>query len=397
MSLNVLIIDDSLTACKTLEQQFNALGVVNVDFCWDGRNAIRLLKKYQAQYQIVVVDLHMPNMDGIELLTKLKGIDFKGGVIIASAMEERIIQAASQVVINSRLRLLGSLSKPVTSERLKACIDRLSMMTPKATDSVKHVDIEELREAIKDSKIIPYYQAQMDATSGKVKGFEILCRVQVGEQLKLLTPDSFIQVAEKHNLLNILMERLLTKAIEDWQDIKQLPDCKDVSLSFNLSPNQLTQFGWPKRLFHFCETNKIDTQKVTVEITENQALDKESQHSCISRLRMHKFGVALDDFGTGYTNLSQLRCLPISELKLDISLVKGISKDPLAQAILGSMQEVSKSLNITLVAEGVEDIEDYNYLEGIPNLRMQGYLICRPKPFSEMMRWLKAHSRVSSY
>lgn len=397
MSLNVLIIDDSISACETLEKHFNALGVVNIDFCWDGRNAIRLLKKYQSQYQIIVVDLHMPHMDGIELLTKLKKINFKGGVIIASAMENRIIQAASQVVVNSRLRLLGSLAKPVTTERLQTCIDRLRLMKNEPKAKIQHIEIDELRRAIKESKIVPYYQAQMDATSGKIEGFEILCRVQRGNQLKLMTPDCFIQVAEQHNLLNVLMERLLTRAIEDWEDIQQLPGCSDVSLSFNLSPNQLTQFGWPKRLFQFCETKKIDTARITVEITENQALDKDSQHSCISRLRMHKFGVALDDFGTGYTNLSQLRKLPISELKLDISLVKGISKDPLAQAILRSMQEVSENLDITLVAEGVEDIDDFNYLEKIPNLRMQGYLICRPKPFQEVMRWLKAHQRVSAY
>ena len=396
MSLNVLIIDDSLSSCQLLTRYFKDLAVEGIEHCRDGRTALKILSKYKESYDIVVVDLHMPGMDGIELLGRLSKIGFRGGVIIASGMESRIIEAASQVVINARLRLLGALMKPVSASQLKMCIDRLISMDQSLKPKVKQIDVEGLRQAIIEHKVVPYYQAQIEMGTGKVTGFEVLCRLQQGEKLQLLTPNTFIDFAEQNNLLNSLTDRLVVKALEEWSDIQSLPECSGSSISFNLTPKQLAQTSWPTRLLKYCDDMQQDTSKVTVEITENQVLDKQSHHSNISRLRMNNFGVAIDDFGTGYTNLSQLCRLPITELKLDMSLVKGIHVDPLAQTILRSLQDISDSLGINLVAEGVEDLLDFNYLSSIKGLRVQGFLICRPKPFSEILRWINAHKKVNA-
>ncbi len=394
MTINVLIIDDSLSSCRVLSKHFSQLNVDRVEYCSDGQTALRTLTKYKDDYQVIVVDLHMPKMDGIELLIRLSKIGFRGGVIIASAMESRIIEAASQVVVNSRLRLLGALMKPVCASQLKICIERLLMMDTALAPKKPMMTVTELQEAINCDKIIPYYQAQMDVKTGEIKGFEVLCRIQQGEQLQLISPSRFIDLAEAHNLLNTLTDKLIIRAMDEWKAISRMSSCVDSCISINLTPNQLAQPNWPNRLMRYCEDNQLEPSKVTIEITENQVLDKQSQHSSISRLRMHAFGVAIDDFGTGYTNLSQLCKLPISEVKLDMSLVKGIHLDPLAQTILKSLQDISQGLGVDLVAEGVEDIRDLNYLKQIDDLRLQGYLICRPKPFSEIMRWLKAHEKV---
>ncbi|WP_083699773.1 EAL domain-containing protein [Shewanella sp. UCD-KL12] len=396
MSINVLVIDDSLSSCRILSEYLMQLTVNRVEYCTCGGSAIKILTRYSQDYHLVVVDLHMPNMDGIELLMQLSEMGYKGGIIIASAMENRIIEAASQIVINSNLRLLGSLVKPVSVNQLKLCIERLFMMETELSPKPATMTVDELQHALNQDKVIPYFQAQMDAESGDIVGFEVLCRIQSGNQLKLLSPDSFIEVAESHDLLNLLTEKLLSKAMVEWSQICQDESCINTSLSINLNPSQLAQASWPNKLLKYCDENQVDSAKITVEITENQALDQQSQYSSISRLRLHKFGVAIDDFGTGYTNLTQLCRLPISELKLDMSFVRGIHLDPLAQAILKSLQNISQNLGISLVAEGVEDLRDLNYLERIDNLRLQGFLICRPKPFTELMRWLKAHKKVGN-
>ncbi|KIO36435.1 EAL domain-containing response regulator [Shewanella sp. cp20] len=396
MSINVLIVDDSLSACRVLSRHFLLLDVDKVEFCRDARSAIRTLSKYSDDYQIVVVDLHMPEVDGIEFLMRLSKMEFKGGIIIASGMESRIVEAASQLVEASKLRLLGALMKPVTTEQLRVCVERYRLMSFQV-GGVRHkgqMSIDEIRRAINSNKIIPYYQAQVDIASGKIKGFEVLCRLQQGNRLQLITPDKFIDVAECNNALNSLTTKLLNNAIPEWALISQFESCKQCHLSINLTPKQLNQSGWHTRLLQYCEQNLVSPSRLTVEITENQVLDKQRQHSTISQLRMNSIGVAIDDFGTGYTNLSQLCTLPISELKLDRSLVHGIHKDPVSQTILRSMQAISGKLGIHLVAEGVEDIHDLNYLEQVKDISLQGYLICRPKPYSELVRWLKARERL---
>lgn len=394
MSINVLVIDDSLTCCRVLSEYLMQLDVNRVEYCTDAGSAIKILTKYSKDYQVVVVDLHMPNMDGIELLMKLSDIGYKGGVIIASAMESRIIEAAATIVINSRLRLLGALTKPVSTKQLKLCIERLFMMESDLAPKPVSISLDELQRALNENKVVPYFQAQMDASTGDIVGFEVLCRIQLGNKLQLLSPASFLELAESQNLLNDLTEKLLEKALSQWKLIRQDDSCANCSLSINLSPSQLNQASWPNRLLKYCHDNQMEASQLTIEITENQALSEPSQYSSISRLRLHDFGVAIDDFGTGYTNLTQLCRLPISELKLDISLVRGIHQDPLAQTILKSLQEISNKLGVKLVAEGVEDLRDLSYLEKIDNLRLQGFLICRPKPFGDLMRWLKAHKKV---
>ncbi|EDP99699.1 hypothetical protein KT99_01037 [Shewanella benthica KT99] len=371
------------------------LDVNRVEYCTDAGSAIKILTKYAKDYQIVVVDLHMPNMDGIELLMKLSDIGYRGGVIIASAMESRIIEAAAKIVINSRLRLLGALTKPVSTKQLQLCIERLFMMESDLAPKPVSISLDELHRVLNDNKVVPYFQAQIEAKTRNIVGFEVLCRIQLGNKLQLLSPASFLELAESHNLLNDLTEKLLEKALPQWKLISQDDSCVNCSLSINLSPSQLNQASWPNRLLKYCHDNQMETSQLTIEITENQALSEQSQYTSISRLRLHNFGVAIDDFGTGYTNLTQLCRLPISELKLDMSLVRGIHHDPLAQTILKSLQEISNKLGIKLVAEGVEDLRDLNYLEQFDNLRLQGFLICRPKPFTDLMRWLKAHKKVS--
>ncbi|QSX36420.1 EAL domain-containing response regulator [Shewanella sedimentimangrovi] len=393
MTLNVLIIDDSLSTCQLLSRYFSELDVDQVEYCRDGLAALRLLTKYRDHYHILVVDLHMPGMDGIELLSRLSRIGFRGGVIIASGMESRIIEAASQVVINSRLRLLGALTKPVCQTQLQICIERLMMMAPDLGRPTSRLSAEQIRQAIQDDKVVPYYQAQVDS-KGRIEGFEVLCRLQDGDHLQLVGPDAFIDMAEQHGLLNAISEKLINCAMREWLEIGRHPECQHSRLSINLTPKQLASNGWPAKLLEYCDTYELDISRLTVEITENQALDQHSQHASISRLRLHSVGVAIDDFGTGYTNLTQLCRLPISELKLDMSLVRGIHMDALAQTILKSLVEIGARLGVAVVAEGVEDPRDYTYLEQYPNIIIQGFLICRPKPCQEIMRWLDAHQKV---
>lgn len=394
MSINVLIIDDSLSCCQLIASYFNSLDVDQVDYCHDGAQALSRLASHRNLYQILVVDLHMPGMDGIELLGRLARQGFRGGVIIASGMESRIIETASQVVIGSRLRLLGALMKPVCRAQLQICIERLLMMSPELASPKRPMELSSLRQSIMHRRVLPYYQPQVDVHSGRITGFEVLCRLQQGEQLKLMTPDSFIELAEQNNLLNAVSEQLIAAALKDWAEISRHTDCTSARMSINLTPKQLGQSYWPTRLQSFCNKWDMNMSRITVEITENQALDRQSQHSSITRLRLHNFGVAIDDFGTGYTNLNQLCRLPISELKLDISLVRGIHMDPLAQTILKSLLDIGKQLGVSVVAEGVEDPRDFAFLEGVPNLIVQGYLVCRPKPFSELMRWLNVRQKL---
>ena len=143
--------------------------------------------------------------------------------------------------------------------------------------------------------------------------------------------------------------------------------------------------------------------EIILEITEQHALSSSAQLETLNRLRMRGFGISLDDFGTGFTNVQQLKTLPFTEVKIDRTLISNIESDLFSQVIVSSLVNIAIQDDLTIVAEGIERVEELEYLERFKeHILMQGFLISRPKGKTEFIRWaqswlhmvsLNSHSR----
>ena len=139
----------------------------------------------------------------------------------------------------------------------------------------------------------------------------------------------------------------------------------------------------------------VDKSQVILEITEEFALKSTEQLESLNRFRIRGFGLSLDDFGTGFTNLQQLRSLPFTEVKIDRSLITDIHCDQFNQVVVNSLADISSRLNVTLIAEGMETIEDLNYLESnYKKMHIQGFLICTPRPIDNLLRWYHSWTKA---
>jgi len=346
-------------------------------------------------YQLLFIDLNMPEMDGMELIRHLGGQGFSGSIVIISGMEIRVINLASEVARQNKVHLLGSIVKPIKVDELQHILTKFLYLNDQLNTIQIPLSKEELELAISEQRILPYYQPKIDSNTNEVHSIEVLARIDNPGQGDSILPIRFIKCAEENDLIDELTFQLLTKSIKDYKEIKKsLGD--SLVLAFNLSPIQLNDLEIPNKLDALFNLYDISPKQIVIEVTEEWALQSTNQLETLNRLRMKGYGVSLDDFGTGFTNVTQLKSLPFSEIKIDRSFITDIHHDYFSQVIVNTLIDITQKYDYELVAEGVESHDEYEYLKSL-NSRMllQGYLISKPKPKDELIRWFHNWKNMS--
>ena len=243
----------------------------------------------------------------------------------------------------------------------------------------------DLREALRKSEFVLYYQAQVDSL-GTVRGAEALLRWRHPKH-GLLSPTVFIWVAEASSLIVPLGQWVLQTACRQLAIWKTHPATAHLNLSVNVSIRQFRHPEFvPQALAVIAEAG-IDPARLKLELTETVLAEDIADTIVKMRsLKERGIGIALDDFGTGYSSLAYLKQLPIDQLKIDQSFVRDILSDANDAAIARSIVAMAQSLGLGIIAEGVETREQRDFLASIGCHAYQGYLYGRPAP-AEELQW----------
>lgn len=237
----------------------------------------------------------------------------------------------------------------------------------------------ELEQAILRDEFVIYYQPRANARSGQLSSMEALIRWR-HPQRGLLSPADFIGVAEQTRLIVPIGEVVAQKVcrqLASWRD-QGLP-LKPVSV--NVSALQLKGDGLRVTLAENLARYSLPSSLVSIELTESSMLDEDGvAQEELARLRQMGIELEIDDFGTGYSSLSKLQSLKIDVLKIDQSFVRKLGSDPQAQALCETMVSIGRSLDIAVVAEGVETAEQLQILQNMGCDEVQGYLVSKPMP-----------------
>ncbi len=385
--LKVLIVDDSRAMLAAAEATLRSLDIQDVVSCSSGEESLKFVKGATPPFDLLFIDLNMPGMDGIELIHKLSDMRYEGAVVILSALDSKIIQLAEQVTTSMRIRLTGCINKPIDQEKVERLLHKMKTMRSIYQSNYEQLNELELSRAIHQHQLIPYYQPKVSTRTGEVRGLEVLARINSPLLMNVITPNQFIPTAERHNLIDELTFELIDHALKD------LPQLRDefgesCRISINISPNTLHNNRFPEQLLELVERNGVTPHQLMLEITENVAIDETTQLETLGRLRIKGFELALDDFGTGFTNIQQLKNLPFSEIKLDRSLIINIATDSMSQVITHSLMDIFTESTVEVVAEGIDNEDDLNYLNTLSDkLLLQGYIISKPKGLEEICRW----------
>jgi diguanylate cyclase (GGDEF)-like protein len=243
---------------------------------------------------------------------------------------------------------------------------------------------EELRHALRsDSGLTLYYQPIYELKTGRVTKLEALIRWQHPVH-GLLAPDRFIAIAETNGLIAELDNWVLRKACEDLGELSR-HGCEDLKIAWNCSPLNLAREELADEIESALRTAGVAPERLELEVTEN-ALMGNIANTLVLLRQIRALGVSLsiDDFGTGYSSLAYLKRLPLNTLKIDRSFILDIPKATADMEIVQAIIVMAHTLHLQVVTEGVESLEQYEFLERSGCDFIQGYLLSRPVPLEEL-------------
>ena len=392
--LRILVVEDHGFQRRMALRLLAEVGVETIHEAADGAAALDLLEQLPQPPDVVLVDLDMPGMDGIEFIGHVAQRRLARGVALVSALDPALLNTVQTMARAYGLHVLGSIEKPLTADKLQALMARYEeRLHEEADDEAIEVGIEDLRAALARGEIVPWFQPQVEFGNGKVVGVEALARWQRSDG-SLVRPLHFVPLLEREGLADALTDTILDQACAWKRRWDATGHC--YQLSVNVSPATLHDPAAADRYQRIVQAHGVDPAEVVLEITESLLMaDAARGLGVLARLRLKGFGLSIDDFGTGYSSLAQLSQVPFTELKIDQGFVSGAHAQPRKRAVIEASLDLARKLQLHTVAEGVETVEDWQMLAELGCGVAQGYLIAPPVPAEDLQvaigRWRRPH------
>ena len=395
INISVLLVDDDFIMHRITTSILNDIGIKKVRNALSGPKALDLLGKYSEDIDIVICDLNMPEMDGVEFMRHLAQQNYSNSLILTSGEDVRILRTVEKLALEHDLKVLGFIEKPVTPAKINELLETYDQIASEGTKIITDTfSIEDLKNALERDQLDVFFQPKIDVASKQVVGVEALVRWN-HPILGLVRPDAFIPMAEDNGLINQLTQEVCKKSI-GYASIARTKGI-DLNIAINISVDALNDLNWPDDVARQIEEAGMNHSSITFEITESRLMEHISVAlDILSRLSLKRFNLSIDDFGTGYSSMEQLQRIPFSELKIDRAFVNGAAEDNSARAILESNVLLAKKLNMNIVAEGVENQQDWDLLVDLRVDQVQGYFISRPLAFDKFLAWYEQWQRNHS-
>lgn len=389
-STAVFVVDDDPFQRDVVTELLHQAGQGPVRHFDDGRGAVDGLGDPSSHPVLIVADLDMAVMDGIELLRHLAECRYTGGLILMSGASADVLATAADLARLHHLDLRATVRKPLTFDALASALAGTAAVEPdlghgETLPSTIVLSAEQVRAGMVAGCVDIHVQPKVTVADRRVVGVEALLRWREPSGA-ILPPSAVLPGAEAGGLLNQLTMSVFGLTV-DWLALWRSQG-HDVRAAVNLSNANLTTLALPDAMSSVAHGAGVDASHITLEITQDGLLeDLSAGMEVVGRLRLKGFGIAIDDYGTGYSSLGQLKNLPVTELKVDRSFVEGANANASLIEILGSSATLGRSLGLAVVAQGVETTEVLDLLTSLGCDEAQGYLVARPMPPSEFLAW----------
>ena len=382
----ILLLDDDPFMLEIQSRMLQSMGYPEVTTATRAEAALAMLDDAPQGVDVVVCDLNMPGMDGIEFLQRLNASAFGGAAILLSGEGFRVMHTVRKLLSGGHLMIIGALEKPATRSALKDLLELWEphLAAPAARPQLS-ITAADLHAANRERQWVLHYQPKVDMRSGAVSGMEAL--VRWNHPVHGLTyPDHFIGAAEDCGAIDALTEWVLQEAMTQlsrWH-AQGLP----MRVAVNVSMENLRAPHFVHRISELARETGTSPQDVTLEITESRLMSPSSTPlESLVRLRLQRFELSIDDFGTGHSSLAQLRDVPFTELKVDRGFVRGARHNQIIRPMLEGSIGIAKRMGMKSVAEGAETEDDWHLLRELDCDLAQGYFIGRPMAAERIAEW----------
>ncbi len=385
----LLIVDDDPRICNLISRSVKGMNFIV--------HTLHYPRKLASVYQefrpdVILVDLKMPGIDGIEVLRQLADWGCSASILIFSGMESDIVHSAEKVGGLYGLKMEAALEKALGINQFRKRLEELVVTQKVVTEEELPISESDLSKAIEDDELVVHYQPKVARRSNQVVGVEALVRWE-HPQHGLILPDRFIPFAEKTGLIVPLTYEVLERAFRDLNPwFFQLPD---FMLAVNTSSICLMNRDFPDKLVGLIKRYNLRSDQLMLEITESAATDCPAYIlDTITRLRLREVQFSMDDFGIGQSTLERLYNFPCSELKVDKSFVMVAMRSNDAAEIVRSTVDLGHRLGLQVVAEGIEDQHTLEWIFELGCDLVQGYHISPPLDAPGFGNWLEEWQRT---
>ncbi len=353
---------------------------------------------------------HLCRFGGDEFIFYLHDISFentiKTALRILKQVEEIIHIGEHEIQISASIGIALAPTHGTTLDTLLRYADTAmyqAKVQGKNTYAIYDTDMEEnlsrrlliekhLRTAIQNHEFSLVYQPQIQSETLSVIGVEALLRWN-SAKLGFIPPDQFIQIAEDSGQILKIGDWVIQEAISQlklWQNTPY----KNLRIAINISPQQLGQENFGSQISQLLTAVKVPAKLLEIELTERSAMSNADKNINIFKsFREKDLSLAIDDFGTGYSSLSYLKRFPINVLKIDKSFIDGLPFDEEDASICNAIIQMAHSLNMFVVAEGVETAEQLHFLKNLNCDLIQGYYFSPPLPVNDLEKWILEHNK----
>lgn len=371
-SPRVLVIDDEPAICELIEAVAESAGF-SVS---TASSPAEIEESIQGRFDLVVLDLSLGELDGIEVMSRL-GTTHRGlPVILVSGADETLITTAGRIAEMHRLRVIATFAKPFSLDLLRsAMLEWTHVANERIDPSGPRLRIDD--EALFDPEFMHLvYQPKVSVSTGDVVGVEALVRWRHPDKGDV-SPAAYVALVEDLGRTSELLDAIMTMAAHDRFRYRALASMPDVSL--NISVLDLDDDELPRRAQRIL-TGTSPAESWTFEVTETTPIpDLTPTVAVLTRLRLAGFKLAVDDFGTGTSNYERLLVAPFTELKIDRAMVSRLDASAAEpDAMVRSGVDVGHSLGLQVVAEGVETVEQFTLIRSLGCDAVQGYFVSAP-------------------
>jgi len=379
-----LIVDDEEGIRHFVQHVAESVGL-NTVLASGGAEALHVLKTLTPA--IVIMDMQMPNGDGVQLIQGLAGLGLQSTVVILSGGDHRLLDVTNEIARQRGLKIGATLNKPIRFAELRDCLSGLYTQ-------VMPFSVDDLRAVLQEPTSLLHYQPKIRLSDGAFIGVEALMRVRDGGG-RPVSPELVLAIAEQADLMPALNQRVFEAAVAQrraWSDAGLKLD-----IAVNLSASGAFDTELPTRLTALCTAEDVPPSTIIIEMTET-ALNADNliAMETMVRLRLMGFRLSIDDFGTGHSSLVRLRRMPFSELKIDRSFASALDQGGENAVIVRSLANLARNLELHSVIEGVEEEAAFRFATEVGCDEAQGYHIAKPMPaeeiksFAQTWQWRQA-------
>ncbi len=387
---NILIVEDDLFQCRILERMLSTISNARIRTAANGIEALEYVKTQTPD--VIFCDLYMPEMDGVEFVRQMADTGISPTVVFTSSAASDVQSAVIEMSRSYGIKKVTNLIKPLKREQVSEMLDWVAQETlPTSANAQVDTTISpaDIKRALYSEEFEPYFQAHFDARNGRLIGAESLIRWN-HPKLGTLTPihflDQLVEMGLSYQLSCIMIRRSIDIAAT-WHSAGW-----PMGISVNVTPSDLEHADFADRVIQILDEVRFPPNKLTLEVTETElASDLARSLENTSRLRMRGVSISIDDFGTGHSSLTQLISSPFTELKIDQFFVKEMLQNDKHLAAIRFVIALSKSLDLKVVAEGVETQGQARRLAQLGCDVLQGYYLAKPKSAGQFYEFCQKH------